>query len=84
MLYTVLLYTGILVQKDCVSSDQYYHFLLLHSTIRLSSSKSHLIVADISQKILDDFVNYFGLLYGDQLVSFNVHELLHLTVCQTI
>ena len=77
-----LLYTGIFLFKDCVSNDQYYHFLLLHSSIRfLSSEVNYVGQADISQKVLEDFVNYFGRLYGEELVSFNVHGLLHLVNC---
>ncbi|KAI8123574.1 hypothetical protein CVS40_5886 [Lucilia cuprina] len=77
-----LLYTGIYILKDCVSSDQYYHFLLLHSAIRLLSSEmSHIRGADISQRVLEDFVVFFGRLYGDELISFNVHGLLHLAEC---
>ena len=77
-----MIYTGIFLLKDCVSNDQYYHFLSLHSNIRfLSSEVNYVGQADISQRVLENFLNYFGRLYGEELVSFNVHGLLHLVDC---
>ncbi|XP_049302035.1 uncharacterized protein LOC125775444 isoform X1 [Bactrocera dorsalis] len=77
-----LLYIGIFVLKDCISSDHYYHFLLLHAGIRLlSCEKSYSTEANVAQQILQEFVDLFGNIYGDHLVSYNVHGLLHLTDC---
>lgn len=77
-----LLYIGIFVLKDCINSDLYYHFILLHAGIRLlSCEKSYRNEADVAQQILEEFVNLFGSIYGDHLVSYNVHSLLHLTDC---
>ncbi|XP_036336233.1 uncharacterized protein LOC118746489 [Rhagoletis pomonella] len=77
-----LLYTGVFILKDSINMDLYYHFLLLHCGIRLlSRQKSSKVEANIAQQILEDFVVYFGSLYGDELVSFNIHGLLHLSAC---
>ncbi|XP_054745455.1 uncharacterized protein LOC129249819 [Anastrepha obliqua] len=77
-----LLYIGIFVLKDCIGSDFYFLFLLLHTGIRLlSSQKSLQTEADVAQNILQEFVHLFGQIFGDYLVSYNVHGLLHITDC---
>lgn len=66
--------------KGNISDDSYYHFLLLHSGIRLlSNERSRNKDTVVAQKILEDFVTFFGNLYGDEQVSFNIHGLLHLS-----
>ncbi|XP_036319869.1 uncharacterized protein LOC118734260 [Rhagoletis pomonella] len=77
-----LLYSGIFVLKNCVDEHLYYHFLLLHASIRiLSSERSYKGEANIVQQLLNEFVNLFGNIYGDHLISFNLHSLLHLSNC---
>ncbi|XP_067621954.1 uncharacterized protein drl isoform X2 [Eurosta solidaginis] len=77
-----LLYSGIFILKDCVDNDLYYHFLLLHTSIRiLSSEKSYLSENNAAQQLLSEFVNLFGDIYGDHKISFNIHGLLHLADC---
>lgn len=50
-----VLYTGILVFKNLVSDDFYYHFLLLHCAYRLLS-QSYLSNIKTAQDLLDYFV----------------------------
>lgn len=77
-----LLYSGIFILKDCISSELYYLFLLLHSGIRLlSSERSFRSEADVAQQMLEYFVAEFSRIFGEELVSFNIHGLLHLSGC---
>lgn len=74
-----LLYTGIVVLKGSVHEDIYYHFLLLHSFIRLLSCKNSCQQnSDVAGEMLKEFVKIFPSLYGKEQLSFNVHCLLHL------
>nr|CAK26781.1 TPA: transposase domain-containing protein [Drosophila pseudoobscura] len=73
-----LLYTGIFVFKNELSEDQYYVFLLLHCAYRLLCfPKLRGSNLDISQGMLDNFVDNFPLVFGDNSVSYNIHSLLH-------
>ncbi|XP_067630062.1 uncharacterized protein [Eurosta solidaginis] len=77
-----LLYTGIFVLKDCISSELYFLFLLLHTGIRLlSSERSFRSEADVAQDILEHFVTQFSIMFGKESVTFNIHGLLHLSEC---
>ncbi|XP_053954692.1 uncharacterized protein LOC128860920 isoform X1 [Anastrepha ludens] len=77
-----LLYTGIFVLKDCINEDLYYHFLLLHAGIRfLSCEKSFNVESNVANELLKEFVDLFGNIYCDHLISYNVHGLLHLSDC---
>lgn len=77
-----LLYTGIVLLKDLVSDDLYYHFLLLHCAYRLLccpySFNNNL---DASEILLRDFVKYFSKMYGEKNLTYNVHNLLHICEC---
>lgn len=77
-----LLYTGIVVLKDVVSDDTYYHFLLIHCAYRLLccpySFENNL---DASEKLLSDFVTFFPNIYGQKSLTYNVHNLLHICEC---
>lgn len=77
-----LLYTGIYVLKDCVSEDLYNNFLLLHTAIRLlSCPRTYMSELNVAQEILEEFVESFANIFGEHLISFNIHGLLHLTEC---
>ncbi|XP_067638075.1 uncharacterized protein [Eurosta solidaginis] len=77
-----LLYSGIFVLKGCVDDNLYYHFLLLHASIRILSCGTFCETeTNVVQEMLDEFVNLFGEIYGDDLISFNIHCLLHLPAC---
>lgn len=76
------LYSGIVVLKDIISSDLYYHFLLLHCAYRiLSCSLNYLQNTECAQELLEDFVKNYSILYGKDQLSYNVHCLLHITDC---
>lgn len=77
-----LLYTGIVVLKDVIDDNTYYHFLLIHCAYRLLccpySYKNNLKSADV---LLLDFVTYFPNVYGEKNLTYNVHNLLHVCEC---
>lgn len=83
-----LLYSGPLVLRDVLRSDLYVHFLTLHVAITMltyTTSKKHPIFVHDSDRLkytndlLIHFVKLFEALYGPRYVSFNVHNLLHLS-----
>lgn len=77
-----LLYAGVVLLKDLLSDEQYYHFLLLSCGIRILSDKSlyrqNINTADL---LLKEYVNMYPNIFGRHLVSSNVHNLLHLSKC---
>lgn len=77
-----ILYTGVVVLKDILDDDYYYHFKLLHCAYRLLlSKKSYEANLSIAEKLLQDFVEFFPLLYSPKSVTYNVHNILHITQC---
>lgn len=77
-----VLYTGIIALKNNVHDDVFYHFLLLHCAYRILSCdrlvKTALLTA---QNMLEKFVLDFVVIYGEDQISYNVHNLLHLSEC---
>lgn len=74
-----LLYTGIVALKEEVHPDIYYEFLLLHCSYRLlCCPKQCSNNIDSSQELLNMFVENFPILFGDNTVTYNVHNLLHM------
>ncbi|CAD7081497.1 unnamed protein product [Hermetia illucens] len=73
------LYTGIVVLKDNVHVDLYYHFLLLYCFYRLllCPKNYRLNIANI-QEMINYFVQNFPVVYRQNSVTYNVHSLLHL------
>lgn len=77
-----ILYTGIIVLKEIVNDDLYYHFLLLHSAYRLLlCPRSYRSNIGVSDELLKSFVENFPILYTETGVTYNVHNLLHVTDC---
>ncbi|KAF0732237.1 Uncharacterized protein FWK35_00018847, partial [Aphis craccivora] len=77
-----LLYTGPVVLKSVLKSEYYDHFIILHVSISILVNSElikneHFIT--YSHKLLQMFVFKFQNLYGEYLVSHNVHNLLHLS-----
>lgn len=78
-----MLKTGIVVLYETVNSDLYNHFLTLCTAVRMiSCNKTYVSKVDLSEKLLKNFVENFGPLYGHNKISFNVHNLLH--VCDGV
>lgn len=81
-----LLYTGIVVLRDVIRSDIYDNFMLLSCGIRiLSDENEYLRNNECAMKLLYNFVITFGHIYGQHLISYNVHNIVHLAdevICQ--
>lgn len=73
-----LLYIGPVILRDILSKKAYNHFLALSVAIRILCSKSQ-IYYDYAHDLLSYFVQKFGYYFGQENLSFNVHNLLHLT-----
>lgn len=77
-----LAYTGPIVLWNNVHDDIYYEFLLLHCAYRLLSSPRQIISnIDAANELLELFVQNFPSVFGENSVSYNVHNLLHITSC---
>lgn len=76
---TLLLYTGIIAFKDVLPREHYNHFLLLFTAIRILCSKKTCISKNgVAKLMLRQYVKDYGRYYGQHLISFNVHNLIHL------
>ncbi|XP_029162883.1 uncharacterized protein LOC114934364 [Nylanderia fulva] len=74
-----LLYTGIVVMKSTISSIYYNHFLCLSVAIRILIDPQLCVTFnDYANSLLLHFVSNYGNIYGDQYLSYNVHNLIHL------
>lgn len=74
-----LLFTGVVVLKDNVSSSIYKNFLLLHSAIFILCDP--ILVQNLCNyagEILDAFVESCMELYGPEMIVYNIHSLIHL------
>lgn len=78
-----LLYTGVVIlKKKRVSDSVYKHFLLFHVAYRLLSSANNFDENYTkSASLLKTFVEDFGSIYGEEYLSYNVHNLLYLCEC---
>ncbi|XP_030764844.1 uncharacterized protein LOC115889069 [Sitophilus oryzae] len=74
------LYTGVIVLKNILPSNLYYHFVLYHSALRILFSND---ISDhnlnCSRNLLLSFVGDFEKNYGNTSVIYNVHSLIHIT-----
>ncbi|KYM96522.1 hypothetical protein ALC62_12823 [Cyphomyrmex costatus] len=74
-----LLYTGIVVLKSIMTLASYNHFLSLSIAIRiLTDPKLCITFNEYANSLLMWFVSNYGDIYGDEYLSFNVHNLIHL------
>ncbi|CAM1304384.1 Uncharacterised protein r2_g1432 [Pycnogonum litorale] len=77
-----LLYTGAIVLHCVVSKEVYDHFLTLNVAMSiLLSSKDDVrnLYLDYSSQLLRYFVRKATHIYGDTIVSYNVHALIHIS-----
>lgn len=75
-----LLYTGIIVMKPVLSTNYYNHFLSLCVAIRILTDQQLCISFNsYANSLLLYFVSNYKTLYGEEYMSHNVHNLLHLS-----
>lgn len=74
-----LLYTGIVVLKDELHEDVFYEFLLLHCSYRMiCCPKQCSNNLRTIETLLNLFVENFPIIFGENSLSYNVHNLTHL------
>lgn len=78
-----LCYSGMVVLKDKLEENVYYHFLLLCCAYRLLSQENCKENVETAQKLLETFVELFPSVYGPETIVYNVHMLLHISACVT-
>lgn len=77
---TFVLYTGPVVLKDILDSDQYNHFLLFSLGIRLLLDSEYCTSKnDFASALLNNFVKEMPQRYMSSMVTFNYHCLTHLS-----
>jgi hypothetical protein len=80
-LHFFLMYAGVVVLKNIIPEPLYVHYLILHSEVRILSNAtlfSREGVNEYCTELLKRFVEESIELYGQQFVSFNIHNLIHM------
>uniref|UniRef100_A0A1Y1MQY3 DUF4806 domain-containing protein n=1 Tax=Photinus pyralis TaxID=7054 RepID=A0A1Y1MQY3_PHOPY len=76
----ILFYTGPLILKSVLSFDMYLNFLSLHAaTTILSNSTLICELGDYADSLFKYFITTFGVLYGKDQISHNIHNLIHIS-----
>lgn len=73
------MYTGSVVFKNILSKQKYRYFLYLVTAIRILCDKDiYNKYLDYAESLLRYFVEKYAIIYGNQFISYNVHNLVHL------
>lgn len=76
---TFVLYSGPFVLKDILTTEKYSHFLLLHVAIYILCGQSTALkYSSVAKDILITFIEEMAIIYGDEHIIYNVHNLLHI------
>lgn len=77
---TFLLYAGPVCLKNILQKTVYESFLYLHTAVSIFVSEVHLFPENIDccNQMLKLFVKGFQDIYGQEYVSHNIHNLLHI------
>ncbi|KAB0790543.1 hypothetical protein PPYR_05331 [Photinus pyralis] len=70
-----LFYTGPVILKESVTNEIYQNFMSLHVAVTLFSKSQNI---DYAAELSKYFIQTFSLLYGEENISHNVHNLLHI------
>lgn len=71
-------YVGIVVLKDYLQRDVYNHFLLLFCAATICSAKRYFKLLPLARDMLNQYIEIFKEIYGEQYVTSNIHNLAHL------
>lgn len=77
-----LLYYGAFVLKNELNETAYNHYLMFHVAIHLLANPEAVknpANIQTAKELLEKFVKLFGDIYGEKYVSYNVHNLKHLS-----
>jgi hypothetical protein len=77
-----ILYLGITFLDEFIPHEYFCHYIQFFSAYRLLLyRKSYSSNLENIQSLIEDFVEIFPELYGENSVTYNVHTMLHLTQC---
>lgn len=81
-LRTFLIYVGPIVLKNILHDNLYQHFMWFSIAIRILVDPARYVSFNpIANTLLRKFVETFGDLYDISFISYNVHNLIHLSEC---
>lgn len=73
-----LLYHGVVALKNHVDPEIYNNFLKLHCAVTICSSDKYRKYIPVAEELFKNYVAGFKKIYGRCMVSYNVHQLLHI------
>lgn len=76
---TFILYYGIVVLKDNVHPKIYQNFVDLHCALTICMTDEYNHFIPFADAVFKKFVEDYKIIYGSCMVSYNVHQLLHIT-----
>lgn len=71
-------YLSIIILKDTLPTQAYYHFLHLFCAVTICSNEQHFKFLSIAEKLFEQFVELFKNIYGKDYISSNIHNLTHI------
>lgn len=75
-----LLYTGPVILKDLLPKNMYVHLLCLSIGVRILSDNEYCLqLNEYADCLLRYFAKKFSVLYGLKYISYNVHNIIHLS-----
>lgn len=75
---TFLMYSGIVILKDVLQSEEYEHYLTLCCAVRICSTNVYAEMLPLANELFAEFVESFISIYGQNNVVSNVHNVLHI------
>lgn len=75
---TFLMYVGIVALKDHMSYETYQHFLTLFCAVTICESRRYSHLLQLASALFDDYIECFREIYGEQYMTSNLHNLVHL------
>lgn len=75
---TILIYVGMVLLKDILNDEEYYHFLTICCAVRICMCESLKNYWPIAEQMFISFVQIYGQLYGEHSIGSNVHLLSHI------
>lgn len=75
---TFILYYGFVVLKDNVDPMIYKHFLYFHCALVICLTDKYRHFIPLAEELFKKYVEDYKEIYGTYMLSFNVHQLLHI------
>lgn len=75
---TFILYTGPVILENLITPEMHQNFLYLHVAVKICMRADLIKYADIAENLFKHFIDTFEEIYGSELISSNVHNLVHL------